>query len=88
MLDLVPLTRPRRQVRNAQRESGLICQALELPLPEPAVCTVRAAAIGDDQEFMRVRIADVPLVLPPPADAFDGAHANTFQVGASPVTFP
>jgi hypothetical protein len=51
MLDLVPLARPRWEVTDGERETGLVSEVLQFELPQPDAVAVAAAAVGGDEEL-------------------------------------
>src|ERR1035438_6019760 len=83
MLDLVPLAGPRRQVANGQAQPAVVGEALQSRLPQPRARTVRATAVGADQQARGGRIARLAHLLPPAPHRGDGefgrvgAHADT-----------
>ena len=58
MLDLVPLARARWEVADANSQLLLICEPLQLVLPDPRAVAVAAAGVGGDEDLASVRIAD------------------------------
>ena len=72
VLDPVPLGGTRRQMADDQSEAGLVGEALELGLPQPAAGAVAAAAVGGDDQVVGGVVARFAHLLPPVADRVDG----------------
>src|SRR5437763_14929444 len=69
MLDLVPFTGGPRQVANGNGQTGLIGQVLQLLLPQPIACAIRATTISHDQQFFTAWIEFAATALLPPSYA-------------------
>jgi hypothetical protein len=68
VLDLVPLRCAWRIVVDADHEAGLVGQLLQFEVAEPHPPAIRAAAVGGDPEFARMRIALSSHAFEPAAD--------------------
>jgi hypothetical protein len=77
VLDLVPLTRARGQMTDADAQTALIGKALQFPLLQPRAGAVAAAAVGSDQPFLGLRIHGHPHLEPPGPD---GRHRERWRV--------
>src|SRR5580658_3952834 len=71
VLDLVPLARAGRVVRDCDVESGLVREALQLQFPEPRAVAVASAAIGGHKQPSGVGIGPSPHSSPPTAEGLD-----------------
>ena len=72
MFDLVPFTGSRWQMRDRYRETSLVCQLLQLDLPQPDPGSITASPVSGNQQSLGVRV-DLPSHhVPPPTDALDG----------------
>src|SRR5712691_3719811 len=93
VLDPVPLGSTRRQMADDQSEAGLVGEALELGLPQPAAGAVAATAVGGDDQAVGGAVARFAHLLPPAADRVDGegggivvdANAHPPAIGANVV---
>ena len=81
VLDLVPLRRARRVVADMDRKSRLIGQLLQLDLPEPHTCAIRAAAVRRDRQVSCIRIALSSHAFEP---ATDRLHGELSRVARDP----
>lgn len=71
MLDAVPFAGPRREVANADLETGLVGEALQLRFPEMGAVAVAAAAVSGDRQRARAGESLAAEVLPPAFDRRD-----------------
>ena len=60
VLDPVPLRCARRIMVDVEHEPGLVGEPLQLDLPQPDACAIRAAAVGCDRQLTRIWIALAP----------------------------
>ena len=72
MLDAIPLAGARRQVADADRQTGLIGEALQFAFPQPDPRTVAAATICRHHQAGGVGVACLAQLVPPAPDALDG----------------
>lgn len=73
MLDGIPLGSSGRKMAYANLDSDPVAKLLlELLLPEAGAIPVAAPAVGDDENFLGVRIALAAELEPPPSDRVDG----------------
>ena len=71
VLDPVPLRCARRIMVDVEHEPGLVGEPLQLDLPQPDACAIRAAAVGCDRQLTRIRIALAPHAVQPLPDRGD-----------------
>src|SRR6266566_6392400 len=71
MLDLVPLTGPRRKVPDVDRDPDLIGELLEFHLPQPITTGIAPPAIGRDEKRVGLGIRHLTHMPPPASDGFD-----------------
>lgn len=72
MLDAVPLAGAGRVMGNADCQTGLVGELLQLDLPEAQAGAVAAAAVGGDEQPPGAGMTLAAHAMPPAADAFDG----------------
>jgi hypothetical protein len=72
VLDAVPFAGAGRQMDDRHGEADLVGEALQLTFPQMNAGAVAAAAIGRDQDAIRIGIADLAEPPPPATDALDG----------------
>src|SRR5271166_858884 len=65
MLDLVPLTRPRRKVAYTDPQTSRISEPLQAHLPQATPGAVAAPAVGREQQFRCLGVGPRPHLLPP-----------------------
>lgn len=75
MLDLIPLACARRQMTNADPETVLVGETLQLALPQPYPRAVGPSAIGDDKQLLGLRVAIRAHEVPP------GAERGNYEFG-------
>jgi len=85
MLDLVPLTRPRRKVADMNRELYFIGKLLQGYLPEPGTTAITASTIGGQQQLSGVGVALLAQVGPP---APDRLHRKLCRIMIDPHIYP
>src|SRR5215831_9158784 len=85
MLDLIPLTGPRRKVPDVDRQPDRIGELLEFDLPQPIATGIAPPAIGRDEDRVGLRIRHLAH-MPPPAP--DGFHRKLSGVMIDPHTDP
>src|SRR5262249_7941701 len=66
VLDLVPLTRPWREVTHGDAQPDLVCQPLQLHLPQAAPAPVRPTAVPRNPQTFRPGV-DLAAHVPPPS---------------------
>src|SRR5262249_36882141 len=71
VLDLIPLRRPRREVRDADGEAAAIGEPLQLELPEARACSVAAAAVGGNEQLGGTGVRSLAHGSPPLCDGLD-----------------
>src|SRR5215472_12451686 len=76
MLDLISLAGPRWEMAYADRESRLVGQPLQFPLPQPHPGPIAATPIRRNQHPLRLRIARLSCLLPPAPNALDGKSSG------------
>src|SRR5436190_21812538 len=72
MLDLVPLTRPRRKMTHRDGEPGAIGELLQFPLPQAQARSVAPTGIRSDQQRVALAIGRSAHLLPPPSNRLHG----------------
>ena len=72
MLDLVPLGRAGRKVRDADREARAVGESLEFQLPESSSIAIASATVSGDEQFRGIGVGLLAHVAPPPGDGLDG----------------
>jgi hypothetical protein len=70
-LDLVPLAGSRREGADADRDSELVGEALELVLPDSRAISVAATRVGGDEDLARIGVAVRADLLSPRVDGRD-----------------
>ena len=71
MLDLVPLTRARRDMANCDRQTQLVHKTLQAKLPKSTTAAVAAASVGRNQKFLHIWVDSRAHAVPPTTDRFD-----------------
>jgi hypothetical protein len=81
MIGRVPFRGPARIVTDRDRQSGLVGQLLQFPLPQPRPATVAAAAVGFDEKVSLSGVLSVAESHPPIANR---THGEFRSVGTRP----
>src|SRR5450756_54453 len=76
MFDLVPFARPRREMTNGNGKTRFICQLLQFQFPESQPGAIAAAAIGRDEQVLRLGIELAAFGSPPTANGRDGESTS------------
>src|SRR5712691_6978472 len=71
MLDLIPLTGPRRKVPDGDRHPDRIGELLECYFPQPIATGIAPSAIRRDEERVGLGIRSLAYMAPPAADGCD-----------------
>jgi hypothetical protein len=71
VLDLVPLAGSRRKMTHRNRQTHLVSQSLQFPLPQAGPRSIASARIGCDQQGSRFWVGRPSHGSPPPSNALD-----------------
>lgn len=71
VLDLVPLACPRRKMTHRNRQTHLVSQSLQFPLPQAGPRSIASARIGCNQQGSRFWVGRASHGSPPPSNALD-----------------
>src|SRR5712691_10901700 len=71
MLDLIPLTGPRRKVPDVDHHPDLIGELLDFYFPQPIATGIAPSAIRRDEERVGLGIHYLAYMAPPASDGFD-----------------
>ena len=72
MLDLVPLTRSRREMTDGNRQLRFIGELLHFPFPESYPVTITTSRVGSNKKLARFPICWFSHHLPPSSDSIHG----------------